>query len=597
MATSHSSTSTGRSFVACMDNYTPSNYGENGHLQYGWSHQLEERIVQLSFQLVRTTVTGQQQLAATLDTIIREINGLQSIEARTEYLDVVRRLILNTRDLEDGKGEWALGYALLRVYYTHYPDEALKMIKYFVKALPEDVVDGKPVHPYGSWKDIKSLWAVFGGVKAPKKFMDFLIKLSNDEIRADASSRNPSLAARWLPRAKGAKNSATPYKPFFEALALDYFSNYLETAKSADSMVKARRKAFTDYRKLLAKINTVLDTTQIKQCAGRYSEINYKNVPSVTMRNQTRAFQNKKGKTGDEQRSDADDRVAAAANFSDFVSKAVRGEVSAPKGKRVGINKMIEDMRLLVNKSSTPGNIQPCDSETVTVKDLQWADAGTKIGNLGNFIAMTDLSHSMGGDPLHAAIGLGLRIAEKSQLGRRIMTFSESPEWIKLDGCNTLSDMMTVMTPYEYYGKWGMNTNFDKALNMILDMCVRNKLPAENVANMVLVILSDMQIDAADKESQSETMWNKINRKYAEAGRRAIGVPYKPPHVLFWNLRHTEGFPTLSSEKNCTMFAGFSPALLNSFMEVGMDALKEFTPWSSLKKQLASPRYNLVAFS
>lgn len=573
-------------FIASMDKHTPKCFGEKGHLQHDWSHKLQERIVQLSFQLVRTNKSGVEQLAGTLNQILFEIKG-HSAEDSSLYLDTIRRMILSTRDLEDGKGEWALGYALLRTYYDHYPEEAMKMVKYFVSDLP---LDGKQAHPYGSWKDIKYLWAAFGGVSAPLVFSEFIIKLSNDQIRKDATSERPSLAARWLPREKGAAKSSTPYKPLFEALAKDYFAHYLATAKTPESKVKAERKAFTDYRKLLARINKVLDTTQIKQCANQYSEIDYSHVTSVTLRNQTRAFQNKKGKKGDEQRSNSDDRIAGAANFSSFVEKAKRGEGPAIKGKRVGLNKMIADMRELVRLNNHKG-------EQGTVADLQWEDAGKKIGALDNFVPMVDLSGSMVGDPINAAIGLGLRVAEKSRLGRRILTFSNDPKWMNLEGTKTLSDMISYMAPYERSGHWGMSTNFTAALRLVLNVCVENKLAAEHVENMVLAIFSDMQIDAAGNESLTDTMWRHIEKEYARAGRAAIGVPYKPPHILFWNLRHTNGFPVLSEQKGATMFSGFSPALLNTFMEVGMEAIKDCTPWNMLRKQLDNPRYNLSVFA
>ena len=589
MATANSTSTTVSAFVAGMDNHTSSSYGENGHLQHSWSNKLQERIVQLSFQLVRTTPEGVNRLSGIFNTILYEIKGISNKDERSKYMDITRRLLLNTRDLEDGKGEWSLGYALLRVYFDHYPEEALKMIKYFVTELPKDQLDGKAEHPYGSWKDIKKLWVVFGGVNAPEIFTNYLVKLSNVQLRQDSESNTPSLAARWLPRAKGAAKSATPYRPLFEALAKDYYSNYMATARTPDSKIRAQRKAYTDYRKLLSKINRVLDTTQIKQCSGKYAEIDYSKVTSVTMRNQTRAFQNKKGKCGDDQRSMSDDRIIGAANFSEFVAKALTGKVSGPKGKRVGINKMVQDMRELTC-------IAHRNTETIAVKDLQWEDAGTKIGNLGNFIAMSDLSGSMIGDPIHAAIGLGLRIAERSRLGRRIMTFSGEPKWINLDGSTKLSEMISTMTPYERSGMWGMNTDFNKALNMILNVCVEKKLSAREVEDMVLVIFSDMQIDVADSSAYNESMWQMIERMYASAGRRAVGVPYKPPHILFWNLRHTSGFPVLSEQKNCTMFSGFSPALLNSFMESGMEAIKNCSPWNMLNKQLESPRYNLTAF-
>ena len=37
-----------------MDKYTPKQIGENIHVEYTWSHDLDEKIVQLFFQLVRT---------------------------------------------------------------------------------------------------------------------------------------------------------------------------------------------------------------------------------------------------------------------------------------------------------------------------------------------------------------------------------------------------------------------------------------------------------------------------------------------------------------------------------------------------------------
>ena len=40
-----------------------------------------------------------------------------------------------------------------------------------------------------------------------------------------------------------------------------------------------------------------------------------------------------------------------------------------------------------------------------------------------------------------------------------------------------------------------------------------------------------------------------------------------------------------------SMFAGFSPALLNMFCERGVDGLKEMTPWKMLNETLNHARY------
>ena len=42
------------------------------------------------------------------------------------------------------------------------------------------------------------------------------------------------------------------------------------------------------------------------------------------------------------------------------------------------------------------------------------------------------------------------------------------------------------------------------------------------------------------------------------------------------------------------MLSGYSPMLLNSFIEVGMTALKELTPWNMLVKMLEKERYNEI---
>ena len=40
--------------IGSLDNYTSRQIGENGHLEYTWSNDIRERIMQLSFQLTRS---------------------------------------------------------------------------------------------------------------------------------------------------------------------------------------------------------------------------------------------------------------------------------------------------------------------------------------------------------------------------------------------------------------------------------------------------------------------------------------------------------------------------------------------------------------
>jgi hypothetical protein len=228
-----------------------------------------------------------------------------------------------------------------------------------------------------------------------------------------------------------------------------------------------------------------------------------------------------------------------------------------------------------------------------TEKDLlnsQWRDNSSQNGALGKMIAMVDVSGSMAGDPMNVAIALGIRIAEKSALGKRVMTFSANPTWVNLEPYTDFISQVNVVGRAPF----GQNTNFYAALDMILDAIIQNKMAPEDVQDLVLVILSDMQMDEGDKCSK-QVLYETMKSKYEAAGIRVHGTPYKPPHILFWNLRSSSGFPALSNQPNASMMSGFSPALLNLFCEQGLNALQSSTPWSLLLRSLENERYTIMS--
>lgn len=605
--------------ISALNSHTPLQRGENGHVEHGWSSDLREEIVQLSFQCVRTSETGVSDLGNRLYSIAKRLlnineetnienyiyknNGerksdFNSVVAKNEeaneLIDMLRRLVLHTRDIEAGKGEYSIGRQFIKEWYRLFPLEALKMIKYYVTPIKHITEQGTTSsHPYGSWKDIKFLWRVFGGVRCPPEVLAFMIKLVNTQLREDLKSDNPSLVARWVSRENSSKKHATPFKPFYHALAEDYYKEYLESARTTESITRARRKCYTHYRQfVLVPLNKKLKTPQINQCAKTWKDIDYANdVTSITMRKQTTAFMNKK-KDGSVRSMD-EDRIEAAEQFTSFVNNVVE-KGGTIKGKRVGFDTIASSAWKLAERRAYP-TMAHQDLETeINVLDLQWESMLEVLGNIDDMVPMIDLSGSMYGDPMNAAMGIGMAVATKSRIGKGAMTFSNTPVWMNFEGCNKLSEMAIEM--YKYNNEWGGSTNFTAALNLILDKCVKLKLPASDVANIKLLILSDMQIDSYGNEEVTDTMWENIRQRYAEAGMRAIGEPYQPGHIIFWNLRDTNGFPTLSTNANTTMFSGFSPVLLNNFAQNGLEALQNSNPFTQLKEQLANPRYNILDF-
>ena len=567
------------SLVNALDNFTPKQLGENAHAEHGWSNAIEEEIAQLFFQLTRTSsVTQMNSLSDRFVSLIK-----RATQSNEKYFETLCKLAAQTRDIEDGKGEYRLGWYLINAFdkagHSHI---AKRLIYWSVTDLPvEKLVELSGVsesstpakHPFGSWKDIKYLWSQF---QWSSDVSNFMIKLMNKQIRTDydtllESKRPPTLVGRWAPR------ESSQFKKMFRYLALDYFSEYINSAKDESSRARAKKKAYKDYRAILAALNKGLSTVQVHQCAGTWSAIDYdKDVTSVTLTRQGMAFRNKTKRGA--QRSSDPDRIEAADKFKDWLSSKVRSGETI-KGSRVGLNELVA--------KALCWHSYDCDQSTKDQLNLQWADGSKKIGDLGDMIAMVDTSGSMSGTPINAAVGLGMRVAEHSRLGRRVMTFSATPKWIQLPDVPEGShpDFVSDAKMIANDSSWGMNTNFTAALKMILDAAVGAKLSNEQVGKLTLAIFSDMQIDYHGNESLDDSMWEHITKLYNAAGYTKV------PHILFWNLRSTSGFPVLSKQKGASMLSGFSPALLNAFCDKGIEFLDDCSPWSVMNSLLDNPRY------
>jgi len=566
--------------INTLDMNSTKKFGENGHLEYGWSNNIQEKILQFSFQLTRSDDVGLNNLEIILTNLLFDIkkiiknSSLPEKELGKGYLSILYRMIGHTRDIIDGKGEYKLTYMMIYTWFKFYPELSFFALKCLVN------LDNKSVHQYGSWKDIKYFCDYCRNKESEDhQLITYSIEQMNNQLRDDYSnvisnSNDISLAAKWAPREK------SKFGWLFELLAIDYNKQYTQTANNDSSYMKALLKCKTEYRKILSLLNKKIDTLQIKQCAHEWSTIKFDRVTSISISKQKKALLNLKN--NGEVRCPYDlDRISCAENFQNHIYKTINSG-SEIKGKRVGMADFTKQAITLIRSTNNETEIDLLNS--------QWRDNASLTSSLGNMIAMVDVSGSMEGDPMNVAIALGIRIAEKSILGKRVMTFSSKPTWINLESYDDFVSQVRVIKNAE----WGMNTNFYAALNTILDSIIQNKMDASDVQNMILVILSDMQIDAGDN-CDKQTLYEVMKSKYEEAGIRVHGKPYNPPHILFWNLRSTSGFPTLANQPNVSMMSGFSPALLNLFCEKGIDALQSCTPWSLLEQSLENQRYKIMS--
>jgi len=584
-----------------MTSITNYQLGENGHTELGWSlDNIQEGIVQFQFQCVRCSSSEQLMiLENVLDFLLTSIKkNIDEIRARGDSVDVMKdylvrlyQLIGVTRDIEGGKGERDLSYMMLYVWYRFYPSLA-----FF--ALDKFVFGSSGVIPFGSWKDIKRLccYVLEKTNDMSHHLIDYAVGLICKQLKIDADmvdDNGLSLVARWVPRESSKKNCW-----IFRLAAVKYIPNYILTAKTPESRERAVKKTYMTFSRLIVGLNKRLDTVQIKMCGRRWAEIDPHRVPSVALLKNRSAFYGKGSKDPD--------RIACAENFTKYVQEQIASGKSI-KGGKVGIVDYVKDAVKCVMAGDVVGS-------QADMLNAQWRDFLSKVGNVGNMVAMVDQSASMtweGGDPYYAALGLGMVVSSKSVLGPRFITFSSSPAWVSLEGYNTFIESIDFIRRQDTLS--GGGTNFFKALDLLLSTCIEKNIADEVVSGMTLVIFSDMQIDCgtnrcSDIVEEEDTRWasrefldekaredafskemgtmhDKILKKYNAAGYSAV------PHLIFWNLRRTEGFPVSSSIPGATMFSGFSPLLMNSFCQEGRDALVGTTAWDSLCLLLDGARY------
>ena len=544
-------------------------YGEKKHLEYGWSSDIQEELFQLTYQLTRCNSQRMGELTNRLESIIKKIIICDiTLGKYQELMITAYKLIGYTRDVIYGKGECDLAYMQIIVWYKFYPNLAKYALRCFVQ-----LDDGS--HPYGSWKDIKYFcnYCINSGLNEDHQLIQYSLELITDQLRKEQYDSIHTLVAKWVPREKSNK-----FGWLFEKLAILYFPEYMKTATTYDKKVRALRKAKTEYRRLISKLNETLQTVQIKQCNGRWSQIDHSRTTSITMHKQKRSFLNLND-------NNLEDRIQCSKKLIELIND--NNSCKDINGKRIRLNDFTKDaIRMLRNDATTQVELDIINS--------QWRNSSNQTSKLGPMIAMLDCGNSMScnddGNPFYAALAVGCRIAEKSILGKRILTFSSNPTWHNLEMCDTFTKMVKSIIKKET----SLSSNFEKALDLILDAYVEQQLDAEETNGITLAILSDMQINENEKLFELEILYDKIKDNYSETGIKICGKPYKPPHILFWNFRSTSGFPCLSNTKNVSMISGYNPTFLNRFNEKDFKGLQATSPWLNLFESMNRQRYKYM---
>lgn len=207
-------------------------------------------------------------------------------------------------------------------------------------------------------------------------------------------------------------------------------------------------------------------------------------------------------------------------------------------------------------------------------------------GKEENGIAVVDVSGSMRGIPMEAAISLGAYIAErgKGPFANHFITFSQAPKLIKFEGKDIVDKMKNCMGAH-----WGCNTDIEAVFDLLLSVAKKNEVKQEDIPDRVY-IFSDMEFDEAVNEDflfhprdcfpiDKETLFESIKKKWDKEG-------YIVPNLVFWNLNvRSNQIPCIGA--GISYISGFSPAMIKY-------VLGGKTGWELCIETLNSERYKQI---
>lgn len=585
--------------------------GKNGHDEYAWSEYTKERIVQFNYQLVRTSKESEIiHLADILYNIIKDLqdnleNGKLLLEEFQEQIVLLYKLVGYTRDIIDGKGEYMLAYMQILVWYGFYPRLSKFLLKSFV------VMPKSEIHPYGSWKDMKYFCNYCkeqtGDNNHP--LIQYAIELTNQQLANDTETTNDkiSLVAKWVPREKQPK-----FSWLFKKMAHSYFKEYLTTCTNDDILQqkRAKNKCEMEYRQLISGLNRRLDTTQIKQCENKWSQIEPSNITSQTLFKQRKAFLNmpndKQGLTDETKimRKTTKDRLYCRDNIIKYI-ESNDSSSCVKKTPHIQLNEYVKTAIEMIDQDDTTNQVES------NLLNTLWKQNAYNNQPLRPMVAMIDTSLSMlKNDALYFALGLGIRVAEKNAyFGKQIMTFGKTSKWHNLEDCEDFVTTVRAIITNNHCDTTPSSpmyldecSNLYDGIDKLLETIVETKMPEKQVAEMGIVIFSNMKFIKEQNQLSTDfiTVYEAIKRKYENAGQKAINKAYTLPHIVFWNMESTHGFPCLSIHPNVTMISGNNPKLLNLFQDkLGNSYYSEsyspnITPFTKMKECLKNARYKCL---
>ena len=398
----------------------------------------------------------------------------------------------------------------------------------------------KYIAEYGRWDDLYTFMDTPLAVEA--------LEIIKKQFMLDLSCNTPSLLAKWLK----SENASSKETKHLAEITRQYFG-----------------LSHREYRKALSTLRKRINVLERLMSANEWDKIEFDKIPSKAGLIYKNAFAR---------------RDIIKAKYEKF-AKDETTKVNASVLNPVDIAHQIFY------------NHRPSETERL-MWDKYWANLKDYYnGREENGIAIVDVSGSMSGQPMDAAVSMGAYIAErgKGPFHNHFITFSDRPELVEFNGTDLYDKFHRARC-----ADWGGSTNIEATFDLLLNTALKNHCTQEDIPQ-TMYIFSDMEFNACISCGSNVTSRGWLDSYYARnvmrdqgqietllegIARKWKGHGYELPRVIFWNLNARQNnIPALGGR--FSYVSGFSMNMVEQILS-GEDG------YSLMMHVLDGVRYNVI---
>uniref|UniRef100_A0A6C0B3W5 TROVE domain-containing protein n=1 Tax=viral metagenome TaxID=1070528 RepID=A0A6C0B3W5_9ZZZZ len=543
-----------------------------------------DKIVYFYYNLTRTK--DLTTLASQFDDFIQVLKtDILTNKIYEQYAFIIYQLILHTRDQYDGKGEHGVSYLLIDVLYRHLPNLALACLYQFVFPCDKKLA-------YGSWRDIKHLCHYSTNEKLIEECIEIMNSALSKDILAigkqnseEDAKKAVSNVAKWIPR----ENKKFDW--LFERLVINWSNKYYPyLLKNPASYDKALRKAKMTYRRLVARINTLKDTVEIKLCSNQWNKIDIHSIPQLAFSKYKNALC--------KYVFDSPEKIFEKTFYSDINMKRLECSLKTkkhlenkyypegafePNRPRASYVPFTQPLSQLVKRAFEL--IDQKRELEIDILNNEWSQLSGLITtkSLENMIPIIDMSFlSKTTEGYYSAISLALLVAQRSTLAKRILVIDNELSWVNLQDETNFVTMVKKLNE-DTKSRTSTICDFTGTMKEFIKYIDDSKLSNIKIKEMSLVYFHTQPL-----EENTHSQIIKLFYNGGLTGSRNLVFPC--PKMIYWNLSTTTCLcPSAINSKNSILLSGHNANLICTLANLQKDSystiveiLKEYTPSNSL---------------